>query len=258
MPTQQAEREGSMAMLREYRRTEDLHLRNEVLMSYLPIVRSAAGQFRGILSGNIQEEDLINQGVLALMDCLDKYDETKGAKFETYAFLRVRGALIDYIRRQDWVPHQARRLGKQVQEAYMELANQNMREPTMTEIAGHMGIPQEKLEKNRRDMNNSVVLSFENMLQDFSCFAEQEKLQIKDRSSIPEESYLYKELNECLANAIKELPERERLVITLYYYEELKYTEIAEILEVGESRVSQIHSKAIMKLRQSLEQFRKG
>lgn len=237
---------------------QELELRNERLLSYLSIVRSAAAQMRGILPGSVAEEDLINQGVLALMECMEKYDETKGAKFETYAFLRVRGALIDYIRRQDWVPHQARHLDRQVQKAYMELANKTMSEPTMGEIADHMGLPVEKLEKNRKDMNNSVVLSFESVLQDMSCYAERDMQSMGDTASVPEEQCLEKELKQALADAIRELPEKERLVVTLYYYEELKYADIAHVLEVGESRVSQIHSSALRRLKQSLEQYKRG
>lgn len=244
--------------LEEYLRTDDVDLRNELLMDYLYIVRRAAVQLRGILKSSVEEEDLINQGVLALMECLERYDGTRGAKFETYAFIRVRGALIDYIRKQDWIPHRTRRLGKQIDQAYMEVANEKLREPSMEEVARHMEMPVEKLDQNIEVMNHSVILSFENVLQDLAAFSMKSEPASMDLSIRPEASLFQKEIRRVLAEAIDTLTEKERLVITLYYYEELKYAQIAEVMGVGESRVCQLHTKAILKLKIKLEEYRKG
>lgn len=249
---------ADIRILREYQETKDTELRNELLMNYLYIARSAAVQMRGILPNAIQEEDLVNQGVLALMDCIERYDEAKGAKFETYAFLRVKGALIDYIRKQDWVPHRTRRLGKQIEKTYMEIANEKLREPSMEEIAERMEMTGEKLDENLRAINNSVVLSFENVIQDMTVFMAKSELANQDDSVKPEANIFRQEMKQMLARAIEGLSEKERLVITLYYYEELKYAQIAEILEIGESRVCQIHTKAILKLKLQLEDYMKG
>ena len=238
--------------LEKYQATKDLELRNELTMSCIYIVRSAASQMRGIASGYAQEEDLINQGVLALMDCMDRYDKTKGAKFETYAYMRVRGALIDFIRKQDWVPHRARNFNKKIEEAYASLSNRNMREPDVEEIASYLDIPPEKVESHLQYMNHSVVISLESMLEDITGTILRAEPENRNDSYKPEESLYYKEICRTLTTSIESLKEKERLVITLYYYEELKYAEIAEILEISESRVCQIHTKAITKLKEDL------
>lgn len=244
--------------LEKYQATKDLELRNELTMSCIYIVRSAASQMRGIASGYAQEEDLINQGVLALMDCMDRYDKTKGAKFETYAYMRVRGALIDFIRKQDWVPHRARNFNKKIDEAYASLSNRNMREPDVEEIASYLDIPPEKVESHLQYMNHSVVISLESMLEDITGTILRAEPENRNDSYKPEESLYYKEICRTLTTSIESLKEKERLVITLYYYEELKYAEIAEILEISESRVCQIHTKAITKLKEDLIEYVRG
>lgn len=244
--------------LEKYQATKDLELRNELTMSCIYIVRSAASQMRGIASGYAQEEDLINQGVLALMDCMDRYDKTKGAKFETYAYMRVRGALIDFIRKQDWVPHRARNFNKKIEEAYASLSNRNMREPDVEEIASYLDIPPEKVESHLQYMNHSVVISLESMLEDITGTILRAEPENRNDSYKPEESLYYKEICRTLTTSIESLKEKERLVITLYYYEELKYAEIAEILEISGSRVCQIHTKAITKLKEDLIEYVRG
>ena len=244
--------------LEKYQATKDLELRNELTMSCIYIVRSAASQMRGIASGYAQEEDLINQGVLALMDCMDRYDKTKGAKFETYAYMRVRGARIDFIRKQDWVPHRARNFNKKIEEAYASLSNRNMREPDVEEIASYLDIPPEKVESHLQYMNHSVVISLESMLEDITGTILRAEPENRNDSYKPEESLYYKEICRTLTTSIESLKEKERLVITLYYYEELKYAEIAEILEISESRVCQIHTKAITKLKEDLIEYVRG
>lgn len=255
VPTEKTEEHQK---LEEYLRTENMDLRNELLMDYLYIVRRAAVQLRGILKSSVEEEDLINQGGLALMECLERYDGTKGAKFETYAFIRVKGALIDYIRKQDWIPHRTRKLGRQIDQAYMEVANEKMRKPSVEEVARHMELPVEKLDQNMEIMSNSVILSFENVLQDLAQFSLKAEPASTDLSIRPEASLFRKEIRQVLADAIDTLTEKERLVISLYYYEELKYAQIAEVMGVGESRVCQLHTKAILKLKIKLEEYRKG
>lgn len=244
--------------LEQYQRTKDHELRNELTMHFLYIVKSAAAQMRGIASSYAQEEDLINQGVLALMDCLERYDKSKGAKFETYAFMRVRGALIDFVRKQDWVPHRARNFNKKIEEAYSCLSNEKMREPDMDEIADYLDLPREKVESHMQYMNHSVVISLESMLEDITGIVLRTEPENRNDSYKPEESLFYKEICGALAHSIESLGEKERLVVTLYYYEELKYSEIAEILEISESRVCQIHTKAITKLKADLDEYVRG
>lgn len=244
--------------LETYQRTKDHELRNDLTVSCLYIVKSAAAQLRGIASSYAQEEDLVNQGVLALMDCLERYDRTKGAKFETYAFMRVRGALIDFVRKQDWVPHRARNFNKKIEEAYTYLSNQKMREPDVEEIARYLDLPKEKVESHMQYMNHSVVISLEAMLEDITGTVLRAEPENRNDSYKPEESLFYKEICGALTSSIEALKEKERLVVTLYYYEELKYSEIAEILEISESRVCQIHTKAITKLKADLDEYVRG
>ena len=194
--------------LEKYQATKDLELRNELTMSCIYIVRSAASQMRGIASGYAQEEDLINQGVLALMDCMDRYDKTKGAKFETYAYMRVRGALIDFIRKQDWVPHRARNFNKKIEEAYASLSNRNMREPDVEEIASYLDIPPEKVESHLQYMNHSVVISLESMLEDITGTILRAEPENRNDSYKPEESLYYKEICRTLTTSIESLKEK--------------------------------------------------
>ena len=247
MQMEQMSREEGKAVLSVYLKNGSQELRNKLIVHFLPIVRSAAAQLRGMSGSSTEEEDLIDQGVLALMECLDRYDASKGAQFETYAFIRVRGAMIDYIRSQDWVPHRARSFQKKVDEAYSMLSHEKMREPDADEVAGFLDIPVEKVENHLKYMNHAAILSFEAVLQDMTGVIAKGELEATDVDTKPEESLFYKELGD-----------KERLVVSLYYYEELKYSEIAEVMGIGQSRVCQIHTKAIKKLKNSLEEYVRG
>ena len=171
---------------------------------------------------------------------------------------RVRGSLIDFVRSQDWVPHRARSLQRHIEEAFRQLANEKMREPDAAEVAAYMGLPTEKIESHLQYMDRASILSFEGMMQDAQENASRMEPESPDLSLRPEESYCRQELTEVLARAVEGLTEKERLVITLYYYEELKYADIARVLDVVESRVCQIHTKAVKKLRDSLREYMEG
>jgi len=258
MQMEQMSREEGKTVLSVYLKNGSQELRNKLIVHFLPIVRSAAAQLRGMAGSFTEEEDLIDQGVLALMECLDRYDASKGAQFETYAFIRVRGAMIDYIRSQDWVPHRARSFQKKVDEAYSMLAHEKMREPEADEVADFLDIPVEKVEKHLTYMNHAAVLSFEAVLQDMTGVIAKDELEATDIGTKPEESLFYRDLQRTLAEAMEALGDKERLVVSLYYYEELKYSEIAEIMGIGQSRVCQIHTKAMKKLKSSLEEYVRG
>ncbi len=250
--------EEGKALLGEFLQSGSQELRNQLILLYLPIVRSAAVHLRGMAGSLTEEEDLIGQGVLALMECLDRYDPARGAQFETFAYTRVRGSMIDYIRSQDWVPHRARSFQKRVDEAYSLLAHEKLREPDVEEIAGYLDMPVEKVEDHMAYMNRAAVLSFETVLQDMTGAIAKRELEAQDSSTKPEDSLYYKEFQEMLAKAVDALGEKERLVVTLYYFEELKYSEIAQVMDVGQSRICQIHTKAMKKLKDSLEEYVRG
>lgn len=244
-------------LLEEYQQTQDAALRNELVLHYSYIAKSVAVQMRGITGSYAQVEDIVNEGIITLMDCLDKYSPDKGMKFENYAYMRIRNANIDFVRRQDWVPRRVRRTAREVSEAYNQLATQLMREPTNKEIAAHMGVAEDAVAKHFSEISSAMVLSFEDLVQDGMPGAAEPVGLLGNESELilPEQGLMQTEMREQLANAIEHLTEKERLVITLYYYEHLKLHEIATIMGVSESRTSQTHSKAILKLKQRLGNY---
>jgi len=243
-------------LISRYRETGDINLRNEIVLRYQYIAKTVAQQMRGITSGYADVEDIVSQGIIALIDSIERYDPEKEAKFETYAFLRVRGAVIDFVRKQDWRPRRVRKNAKDVAAAYDSLSNELMREPTDKEIADHLGISQEELQKHYTEQTRSLVLSFENLLENA---AQTEVLfTAGDVEEQPEQNLFKNELEDELVNAIESLTERERTVVSLYYYENLKLAEIAEVLGVSESRVCQIHSKSIKKMTLIMDKYMKG
>lgn len=249
--------EDAIALMEEYQRTGDVELRNRLVMHYSYIPKVIAAKMRGLTNAYAQLEDLVNQGMLTLIDCVEKFSQEKGMKFESYAFMRVKGANIDFIRKQDWLPRRVRKTARDVTDAYNVLANQFMREPTTKELADYMDVPESTIERHFAEISNSVLLSFENLLQGAAGEQDSQDYSSGD-SDMPENSMLRKELREQLAAAIEGLTERERLILSLYYHEHLRLCEIAKVLSVSESRVSQMHSRLILKLRNAMTEYEKG
>ena len=246
--------EDPAEMLARYRETKDPELRNELILHYSYIAKSVAVQMRGITGSFAQVEDITNEGVLTLMDCLDKYTPDKGMKFENYAYMRIRNANIDFVRKQDWVPRRVRRTAREVSDAYNALSTDLMREPTNKELAAYMNVEESVIHKHLTEMNAGAVISFEDLLQSTLPGGAEATLS-SGAQDLPERGLLRGELRQQLAQAIESLTEKERLVVTLYYYEGLKLREIAAIMGVSESRVSQTHSKAILKMNQKLSSY---
>lgn len=246
-------------VLQEYQQTQDPDLRNDLILHYSYIAKSVAVQMRGITQGFAQVEDIVNEGILTLMDCLDKYTPDKGMKFENYAYMRVRNANIDFVRKQDWVPRRVRRTAREVSEAYNALSTELMREPSTHELAAYMGTTEAAVNKHYAEMATGAVLSFEDLLQSaLPGRAEPFSLSDADEEALPEKGLMKTELKEQLKAAIDALTEKERTVVSLYYYEHLKLHEIATVMGVSESRISQTHSKAIMKMKQRLGAYLAG
>ena len=185
------------------------------------------------------------------MDAIESYDESHGAKFETYASLRIRGAIIYYIRKQDWVPRNIRKFTSALDKAYGILYNLNGRAPTTAELAEHLGMDEQKLLKRMSECSCTITLSFEELLYEDN-FNEPQSLDTGEADLLREES------SAVIAKAIDELRERERQVITLYYYKNMKYSDIAKALGVSEGRICQIHTKAVLELKAKLEPYFKG
>lgn len=250
--------ENPAQILEEYQKTGNLELRNSLVMHYSYIAKAIAAQMRGITSSYAQMEDIVNQGILTLMDCIDKFNPSKGVKFESYAFMRIKCANIDFVRKQDWLPRRVRKAAKDITAAHDELSAVFMREPTTKEVAEHMGLSEELVNKHYSEMSSSVVLSFEMLLQNAAPGLETPIGNQTDEESRPESNLLRQEMREELMDAIDALTERERLVLSLYYKEHLKLYEIAEVLGVSESRVCQTHSKLILKLRKRMNEYMMG
>lgn len=248
--------EDPAGIMQEYQKTGDAELRNQLIMHYSYIAKSVAVQMRGITGGYAQIEDIVNEGILTLMDCLDKYTPDKGMKFENYAYMRIRNANIDFVRKQDWVPRRVRRTAREVSDAYNALSTELMREPSNKELAEYMGTTEDQISKHLSEMSAGAVMSFEELLQSaMPGAAESATLVGGDEDTLPERGLMQEELKQQLVKAIENLTEKERLVVSLYYYEHLKLHEIAKIMGVSESRVSQTHSKAILKMRQRVEAY---
>lgn len=246
--------ENAAEVLEQYQNSKNPELRNSLVLHYSYIAKSVAVQMRGITGGYAQVEDIVNEGILTLMDCLDKYTKEKGMKFENYAYMRIRNANIDFVRKQDWVPRRVRRTAREISDAYNALSTQLMREPTNKELAAHMQVEESAIAKHFSEVNAGAVLSFEEMLQNAMNGGAELGLASAEKD-LPEHGLMRTELRTQLAAAIESLTEKERLVITLYYYEHLKLHEIAQIMQVSESRISQTHTKAILKMKQKLSAY---
>lgn len=233
--------------IQEYRATGNTNIRNDIVLRYLEVVRLIAVSLRNIYLKYASADDVINEGVLALMGAIETFDPERGVKFETYANLKIKGAIIDYVRRQDWVPRQVRHFGKELDSAYSELFSKLGRHPTNDELAEHMSITKEKLMRGMADAAGAITLSFEELLYEDNFNVEGGKT--ADRRLYEQEQ------KKVITQAIDELNPKAKQVVTLYYYEKLKFSEIGQVLGVSESRVCQIHAKAMLQLKHALTQY---
>ena len=253
MPVQTAE---GGTLLARYKETGDRSIRNEIVLQYGNLIRFAAISTRNMYQKFAEPEDIVNEAALALMGAIDTFDPDRGAKFETYASMKMRGAIIDYIRRQDIIPRSLRRFAKELDSVFSNLHAKLGREPTSDELAEAMNLSKEKLLKGMADSAGAASLSFEELLYegDLELTGDQNSDGIWD----VERGLYTKERSKLLAKSIDGLKEQQRLVISLYYYEKLKFSDIAKVLEVSESRVCQIHSKAMLKLKYDMERYIKS
>lgn len=243
------------ALLEEYSMSRSEAVRNEIVLKNLGLVRACALSLRNTYIKYGDVDDVVNEGVIALMDAIESFDPSKGAKFETYASLKVRGAIIDYVRKQDWVPRPVRKFARDLDKANSILYNQYDRVPTNAELAEYLDISEEKLLKGMADASNTVTLSFEELLYEDNF--EETGAALTGMEST-DSRLLREELRQVVAKAIDSLKEKERQVITLYYYKNMKYSDIAKVIGVSESRVCQINTKATLALKAALEPYIKG
>lgn len=252
--TTKLQEEEAAALFEKYRQTKDIQIRNELVLNYNYIAKTAAMQLRGLASGYAQIDDMVNHGMMMLIDCVEKFDATKGMKFESYAFMRIRGSIIDLVRKQDWIPRRVRSAAKEISDTHALLCTELRREPTEDEMANKLGISVEKLRQYNYEVAGSVTFSFEELIQNVNQMGSLLDSATSDYGT-PEKQLLKSELKATLKNAIENLNERERLVVTLYYFENLNLSEISQVLNVSVQRVSQICSKSISKIRDCLKDY---
>jgi RNA polymerase sigma factor for flagellar operon FliA len=233
-----------------YEKSRDIGLRNEILMAYLYIVTCNVKKMQAIAENREDIDDMTSQGVLELINCIDRYDYRRGIQFDSFASIRVRGSIIDYIRKKDWVPRDVRKKAKQLNQAYQDLQNELGRDPSNGELADKLGVTLQDISKIRCEELGFNVLAFEELLLDNDLTLMD--VTEDDTVKTPDSALMEDEFRKRLSEYIDELDEKERTVISLYYYEELKLKEIAFVMGLTASRVSQIHSKALSKLREKI------
>jgi len=242
------------ALWLEFRRTKSKTVRDRLILTYAPLVKYVAGRLGSGLPAHVDEGDLVSYGLLGLIGAIERYDPGRDIKFETYAMARIKGAIIDELRSLDWVPRSVRARAREIERAIGELESRLGRAPTDEEIASKVGISEDELGESLTDISRSSIAALDEL---WSVSGEGDQVSLLDTledesGPRPETALDQTEMREALADAISRLPEREKLVVTLYYYEELTLREIGEVLGVTESRVSQLHTKAILRLKARL------
>ena len=228
-------------------------IREKIILEYAPLVKLVAGRLSMYLGYNVEYEDLVSYGIFGLIDAIDKFDYTKSVKFETYASLRIRGAILDQIRKMDWIPRTIRQRQKQIDAVMRQIESEKGRVATDEEIAIGLGITNEEYVEWQSKMKITNVISLNEFLEQGS---EVPNTPTGSRHFImPEEAVEQEELKVMLMESLKLLTEKERKVIELYYYEDLTLKEISHVLEVTESRVSQLHTKALQKMKTKLGKY---
>lgn len=242
-------------LLMLYKETGDQALKWPLVLRYEWLVRSIALQIYGVYSSFAQLDDIINEGIITLMSAIDKFELDKGIKFETYVSKRIRGMVIDLARQQDWLPRSVRKRSREIDQTVTELYHTLGRYPSDLEICRKMGIPLGKYREDLMNIDLCNIMSLEALFENRDTVNAGIPLPSCDTHTQPEQSLQDAEFREKLVEGIRSLRENEQMVLSLYYQKELNMREIAKVMDVSEPRVSQIHSKAIQRLRHYLEQY---
>jgi RNA polymerase sigma factor for flagellar operon FliA len=238
----------------DYKATGSRDARDRLIVHYSPLVKYVAGRVSVGLPQNIEQADLVSYGIFGLIDAIDKFDPGRAIKFETYAIARIKGAIIDELRSIDWVPRSVRAKARSVEKAYAKLEASLLRTPTDAEVASEMGISEQELQAIFNQISFVGLIALDEMLSAGGERGESTTLgdTIPDKGEGPVAAFEVEEMKQILASAINRLGDREKIVLTLYYYEGLTLAEIGEVLGVTESRVCQIHTKAVLQLRSKM------
>jgi RNA polymerase sigma factor for flagellar operon FliA len=237
---------------RAYVAAPSREVRDRLILHYSPLVKYVAGRVGAGLPANVEQSDLVSYGIFGLIDAIEKFDLDRGLKFETYAMSRIRGAILDELRANDWVPRSVRAKARAVETAFAKLEGNLHRSPTETELAGELGYSAETLQAVLGQVSLTGIVALDEMLGDRAESATLADT-LADSSAGPGALFEMSEMRGQLAAAIERMPDREKIVLTLYYFENLTLAQIGEVLKVTESRVSQIHTRAVLHLRSRLQ-----
>lgn len=246
---------GRKKLLEEYAKTKSPEAREKIILEYAPLVKVVAGRLSMYLGYNVEYEDMVSYGIFGLIDAIDKFDHLKEVKFETYASLRIRGAILDQIRRMDWIPRTIRQKQKKIEAVIREVEQTAGRSATDEDIARGLGISDDEYLDWQSQMKITGLVSLNEYMEQGSDVPRDYSRQTASSFETPEERVEKAELTKVLGEALELLTEKEQKVITLYYYEELTLKEISNILEVSESRVSQLHTRALQKMKTKMGNY---
>ncbi len=237
----------------EYIKTKSEKLREQIIVEYVPLVKLVAGRLNMYLGYTVEYDDLVSYGIFGLIDAIDKFDYGKGIKFETYASLRIRGSILDQIRKMDWIPRSVRQKQKQMESVIAKLEKEKGANVKDKDIAQELGISLDEYRSWESLTNISNVASLDEFMEQGNDNGVRE---FRNTTYIePEEAVNREEVKKMLMDALELLTEKERKVVLLYYYEDLTLKEVAKVLEVSESRISQLHSKALEKMKKHLGKY---
>lgn len=245
--------QGRKKLWETYTSKKSAEVREQLILEYAPLVKLVAGRLSMYLGYNVEYDDLVSYGIFGLIDAIDKFDSLKDVKFETYASLRIRGSILDQIRKMDWIPRTVRQRQRQIDQAMHEIEIETGKPATDEELAVKLGISDDELCEWQSQLKVTNVVSLNEFMESGAEVPNEKNL--ASHFEGPEEVLEKEELKQKLAESLDSLTEKERKVILLYYYEELTLKEISYVLEVSESRISQLHTKALMKMRDKLGKY---
>ncbi len=246
---------GRKKLLEEYARFKTPEMRERIILEYAPLVKVVAGRLSMYLGYNVEYEDLVSYGIFGLIDAIDKFDYLKEVKFETYASLRIRGAILDQIRKMDWIPRTIRQKQKKIENVIKEIEQTTGHSASDEDIAKALGISDDEYLDWQSQMKITGLVSLNEYMEQGSDVSQDYSRHTTAHFDGPEESVEKAELTRMLGEALELLTDQEQKVITLYYYEELTLKEISNILEVSESRISQLHTRALQKMKTKMGKY---
>jgi RNA polymerase sigma factor FliA len=241
---------------RRYKADGEPSARERLVLAYSPLVKYVAGRTAAGLPPHVEESDLVSYGLVGLIAAIERFDPSREIKFETYAIMRIKGAIIDELRVMDWVPRSVRARSREVERAHSKLEHSLQRAPTEKEVAAELDVSVDELNDSLLQIANSSMVALDELWSTSDSSGDQVSLMdtLEDTTAPdPAQALDLGDLKDRIANSIATLPEREKLVIALYYYENLTLREIGEVLGVTESRVSQLHTKAVLRLRSRMQ-----